>query len=546
MSVDKTERAGEVLERSLTGDVAELSVDALNQQLLDSTRSDSRPYATSVSDLTTHFGQGNGSFEGYVPATIVERDLYLPFKRERTDELVSDLRKTRARDGWGNGQDSPMLAAYITGEAEPTIEVYDGLHRQVANIDFQESDGIEIDRPAHVIAAIGDTAIHFVTVKPMTRHDMLDKRLSNTHNHPELRFARGGLWSAQLWYLDDISALAPDVSAKQAFNLAERSSKDANRLGARLGLSPEVVEQVAEWATVRAETWKVDPSTVYKWILRAEATTPEIIAQVRNVGKGHDGRGVITESMVISIANFMAGEEYHDTQSVIVNFATHNQLSEIQFNNLLAEVMSTSRIKDVTDIDQVVDFLEQLDVNSLDSKTKTVAKRRIRRRTDIFNKGGAAVASVGDAIDRVEESLDVRDERLHFVPDVDQRRAAIEAAEELEAQAERALALADRARQHASDSGDSRTRSQSKPRGFGTVTRMPAVRSETHEAVTPSETMHEFREILPAVKEDALSGQWGPAELDDALEIATNVTEVLARLASETRAEAENDTNDAA
>jgi len=325
------------------------------------------------------------------------------------------------------------------------------------------------------------------------------------------------------------------------------------------------VEQVAEWATRRAEAWSVDPSTVYKWILRAEATTPAIIAQVRNVGKGHESRGVITESMITSIASFMAGEQYHDIHSMVINFATQHRLSDIQFNNLLAEITSTPKIRDATNIDQVIDFLDELDIETLNAETKTAANRRIRQRTDIFNKGGAAVASISDAIDRVAESLDVRDERSHFIPDVDQRRAAIEAAEELEAQAERALALAERARQHALDGteqqanlqddisrtggvdiDDIKERTQSKPIGFGSISnarRSPAT-SEVQKAQTVSEWLHEIREGLPDIKNNALSGHWGSRELDDALEIVTVVAEVLAQLSVESRPKAEHDTDD--
>src|SRR5690348_7951412 len=97
------------------------------------TRMDSRPYMTSINNLADYFAEGNGSFEGYVPVTIVERDIFLPFKKERTEELVDDYRTTRERDGWGNGQDNPLLAAFITGELVPSVEVYDGLHRQAAN-----------------------------------------------------------------------------------------------------------------------------------------------------------------------------------------------------------------------------------------------------------------------------------------------------------------------------------------------------------------------------------------------------------------------------
>lgn len=489
-----------------------------------STRSDSRQYMTSLQQLSEHFQLGNGSFEGYVPATIVDRDEHLPFKSERTDELVADLKRTRLRDGWGNGQDSPMLAAFIIGENKPAVEVYDGLHRQVANIVFQERHGIEWDRPTDVLSAIGETAIHFVTLKPMLRRDMLDKRLTNTHNHPELRFARGGLWSAQLWYLDEISALAPQLSAKQAFQLAERSMKDKLSLGPKLGLTPEIAEQVVEWATMRADSWSVDPSTVYKWILRAEATTPDIIAQVRNVGRGRDTRGVVSEEMITSIQRYIAGEHYHDTQRVVVRFATENQMSDIQFNNLLAEIMSSRKIKDATDTAQILEFLDNFDIDDLNAEEKQFTHRRIRR-TDIFSKGSGAVSSVSDAIDRVAESLDVRDERDHFVPDIDQRRAAKEAAEALEKQAEKALELAERARQKAGIEIKSRVR------GFdnGKSARNSS-RSESISNSQPLETLQDFREVLPKIKNDALAGNWTEADLDDALEIVTVITEALAYL----------------
>ena len=492
----------------------------------DFTRTDTRQYVTSLPALSQHFDTGIGSFEGYVPSTIVSRDLHLPFKSERTDELVEDLKKTRLRDGWGNGQDSPMLAAFIIGEAQPAVEVYDGLHRQVANIVFQERHGIEWDRPQEVLAAIGNTAIHFVTVKPMLRRDMLDKRLTNTRNHPELRFARGGLWSAQLWYLDEISAKAPQLSAKQAFQLAERSKKDGFSMGAKLGMSAEVVEEVVEWAIMRADAWSVDPSTVYKWILRAEATTPEIIASVRNVGRGKDSRGVVSEDMITSIQRYIPGEQYHDTQRIAILFAAENLLSDIQFNNLLAEIMSTSKVKDATDTAQILEFLDSFDIEQLDSDEKRYANRRIRQRTDIFSKGGAAVASVSDAIDRVAESLDVRDERAHFVPDIDQRRAAKEAAEALEKQAEKALELADRARARAGIERDS------KVRGFGNSGKAPKAGERYTESAPngPPDSLRDIRDALPTIKIKGVNGEWSADDIDDALEIATVLAETLAYL----------------
>jgi DNA-binding NarL/FixJ family response regulator len=418
-------------------------------ELREAQRIDIRPYMTGVSELSDFFDAGNGSFEGYVPVTIVERDTYLPFKSERTEELVEDLRLTRERDGWGNGQDSPMLAAYITGEEIPSVEVYDGLHRQIANEVFQKRHGVENDRPLDIISAIGNTAIHFVTVKPMSRRDMLDKRLTNTRNHPELRFARGGLWSAQLWYLDDISKLAPTISPKQAFNLAERGNSEATRIGKNMGLDREVVEKITLWATQKADDWSVDPSTVYKWIHRAESTTPEIIAKVRNIGRGRSANGIVTEQMVSSLTSFMGEERLKPTHNIVIDFSLKNNLSSVQFSYVLAEIMDPAKVVDPSDIAEVRSFLNTIDIDTLNLSEVARTHRRIRRRTDIYSAGALAVASVGEAIDRVADSLDVRHERDYFVPDADQRKAAIEAAESLERQAEKALRLAEQARQSA-------------------------------------------------------------------------------------------------
>lgn len=412
-------------------------------------RIDIRPYMTSVASLTEYFNDGSGSFEGYVPVSIVERDAHLPFKSERTDELVEDLRQTRERDGWGNGQDSPMLAAYITGEAVPSIEVYDGLHRQVANEVFQARYGIENDRPVSVLAEIGHTAIHFVTAKPMSRRDMLDKRLTNTRNHPELRFARGGLWSAQLWYLDDISTLAPNLSPKQAFSLAARDHAGQIKDGTALGLDEETVEKIVQWAKQRAEDWSVDPSTIYKWIHRAESTTPEIIAKVRNTGKGKRTHGVVTEQMVSSLASFMGDEKLKGSHKLLVDFAFEHELTNIQFSNLVAYIMDGTVVQNPYIPSQISRALDDLDISVLGTDEMARTERRIRRRTDIYTAGPAAIASVSDAIDRVADSLDVRKERSGFVPSVDQKQAAIAAALELEKQAEKALQLAERARQSA-------------------------------------------------------------------------------------------------
>lgn len=421
----------------------------LNGQDQGSQRVDVRPYMTEVAALTDYFRAGNGSFEGYVPATIVQRDEVLPFKEERTAELVEDLRATRERDGWGNGQDSPMLAAYILGQAVPTIEVYDGLHRQVANEAFQRRYGIERGRPAAIVAAIGSAAVHFVTVKPMTEGDMLDKRLTNTTNHPELRFARGGLWTARLWSLDPISKLAPDLSAKQAFGLAGREHVSAANIGAKLGLSPDKVEAITEWARQKADEWSVDPSTVYKWIHRAESTTSGVIAQVRNIGRGRRASGIVTEQMVTSLTAFMGSEELKPTHDVVVAFSLQHQLSNVQFSDLLTLVMDPSKVARPSDTEQVSQFLANLDPAELKSDELARTGHRVRRRTDIYTAGAAAVNSVGDAIDRVAESLDVRDQKDGFVPTIDQRRAAMEAAESLERQAEKALELAEKARRRA-------------------------------------------------------------------------------------------------
>ncbi|HET9174610.1 MAG TPA: LuxR C-terminal-related transcriptional regulator [Candidatus Saccharimonadales bacterium] len=380
-----------------------------------------------------------------MPVTIVERDKFLPFKEERTAELVEDFKVTRDRDGWGNGQDNPLLAAMITGEAAPSLEVYDGLHRQVANELFQSRYGIEVDRPATVLQAIGHTAVHFVTVKPMTRAEMLDKRLTNTRNHPELRFDRGGLWSAQLWYLDDISSLAPHITARQAFGLAERKDAGLMGVGRQLGLDPEVTEKIVVWAQARAEAWSVDPSTISKWIQRTEATTPEIVAMVRNVGKGNVAHSVVTEQMLQSLATFMGEEAYKPVHGLIVKFALTHDLNRNQFSNLVSTI-ARSETFDPTDTVQVGNFLDKVRIDELDATTFARSERRIRRRTDIYKSGGQAIQSLSDALERVAESLDVRHERTNFVPDVDQKRAAIEAAERLEREAEKALKLAERAR----------------------------------------------------------------------------------------------------
>jgi hypothetical protein len=419
---------------------------------------DIRPYMTSVPSLTEHFGKGNGSFEGYVPVSIVERDAHLPFKSERTDELVEDLRQTRERDGWGNGQDSPMLAAYITGEQTPTVEVYDGLHRQVANEVFQTRYGIENDRPPSVFAEIGHAAIHFVTAKPMSRRDMLDKRLTNTRNHPELRFARGGLWSAQLWYLDDISTIAPNLSPKQAFSLAARDHAGQLKDGTALGLDEEAVEKIVQWAKQRAEDWSVDPSTIYKWIHRAESTTPEIIARVRNTGKGRQrSNDFVSEQMVTSLASFMGEEAFKPVHQILIDYSLKNNLTNIQFSNILDFVMNSNTIVDPTDVESVCRALENLDLRTLRNDELARTQLRIRRRTDVYAAGPDAVTSVRDAIARVAESLDVRNQRPDFVPNVDQRKAAMDAAEALEKEAEKAFALAAEVRSGVTNASGSST-----------------------------------------------------------------------------------------
>jgi DNA-binding CsgD family transcriptional regulator len=424
-------------------------ISRVNEQGQGLQRTDARPYITEIAALTDHFNAGNGSFEGYLPATIVERDRVLPFKRERTDELVEDLKATRERDGWGNGQDSPMLAAYVLGQEVPTVEVYDGLHRQLANEVFQNRHGVERDRPAAIVAAIGSAAVHFVTVKPMTEGAMLGKRLTNTSNHPELRFARGGLWTARLWYLDPISELAPDISPKQAFYLAARKQAEATNVGRRLGLNPDSVEAITAWAKQKADEWSVDPSTVYKWIHRAESTSPEVIAQVRNTGKGRRVSGIITEQMVMSLTSLMGGEDLKVTHNVVVDFSLRHGLSNAQFSDLLTLVMDPSNVARPSDPEQVGQFLTTLDPADLRTDGIARTEHRIRPRTDIFRSGAAAVASVVDAIDRVAESLAVRDNRDEFVPTIDQRKAAIAAAESLELQAEKALELAEKARRRA-------------------------------------------------------------------------------------------------
>lgn len=419
-------------------------------------RVDVRPYMTEIAELTEYFAAGNGSFEGYVPVTIVERDKVLPFREERTLELVEDLRATRERDGWGNGQDSPMLAAYILGQEVPTIEVYDGLHRQAANEEFQRRYGTEHGRPAAIAAAIGSTAVHFVTVKPMTVGDMLNKRLTNTKNHPQLRFARGGLWTAQLWYSDPISELAPNMSPKQAFDLAAREDASLTNAGANSGLSPDKIAAITSWARQKASEWSVDPSTVQKWIHRAESTSPGVIAQVRSAGKGRRAGGVVTEQMVTSLASIMGSEDLRHTHDIVVDYSLRHELSHAQFSHLLTLIMDHSNVDLPSDAAQVSRFLADLDPTELRTDAISRTGQRVRRRTDIFTAGAEAVSSVGAAIDRVAESLDVRDQKALFVPDVDQRRAAIAAAEDLERQAEKALELAERARRSASVNTDGR------------------------------------------------------------------------------------------
>lgn len=198
-----------------------------------------------------------GLMNGHVPLGLIS-DKDVPVNRENLDLIGAQLDDESVHKGT-DGQIQPIMLGLVTDpDNEPEYErlqIIDGFHRYRK---FQMR---------------GNPTI-FATIIPVTKEELLDKRIQNTRNHQGLQFARATQWVIEAWGLNP---LADRLTASQAFVLGRTKSSN----GKRLGLNEDEVRTIKEWVDDKAGLWGLDPLTIYSYLNTASTVARELVHNSR-------------------------------------------------------------------------------------------------------------------------------------------------------------------------------------------------------------------------------------------------------------------------
>lgn len=204
------------------------------------------------------------------------------------------------------GQISPMTvrARLLEDTYDIHYDVIDGFHRA-----------------AGLMLIKRDTA-KCVVVYGCSDEELFDLRVLAANSVRSVQFARVAKWMQNSFKNSEWADKG--LSLSQIFRIAVANSSRSN-----LGISPKEAKRAKEWVAEKTKKWNKPIGTIYQDIRSVEQAAPDIVAQVRIGGGGHEGKGILSPARFKAIVAHLAYEENFDLQRKVVKAVVdHNILAE--------------------------------------------------------------------------------------------------------------------------------------------------------------------------------------------------------------------------
>lgn len=151
--------------------------------------------------------------------------------------------------------------------------------------------------------------------------ELFDLRVLAASSVKSIKFARMAEWMKRSffsthWQNNRIYELVEkeEITLSQVFNLAQFDSSGKN-----LGLKPEEVIELKEWAGKKSKQWGRPLSTLMVEMRTVELAAPDLVQRVRTGGGGSGGRGILTRARLEAIVTNLPGD--WELQRQMVNLA---------------------------------------------------------------------------------------------------------------------------------------------------------------------------------------------------------------------------------
>ncbi len=225
------------------------------------------------------------------------------------------------------GQISPIIVrARLSGQNELVYDLIDGYHRTHAKI----NEGAEI-----ICATVW---------YGLSDEEMFDERMLAVDSVRSVQVPRLARWMKEVFLY---TPWHETLTVTQVFSLA--SNKDKKQPVEQFGLSKQDIASAREWAIKKAHLANKKPSWIYKILQVADATSDDLISQVRTEGGGHEGRGVLTLERLRQIALPLNGE--YELQRRLVDLVIDQDIKAEHAGQLALQLANVAHTPDkVTEI----------------------------------------------------------------------------------------------------------------------------------------------------------------------------------------------------
>lgn len=314
------------------------------------------------SEIDVRSEREGGLVEAMVPVELIDQT-EVPVDDNHVAELMESMLIEETK-GTVNGQLTPVLLAQVIGKEK--LSIIDGFHRSAAT------------------ERRGSQTVYGTVMPPMTEDEVMDLRILTATSHKTVSFARMYEWVSDSWTK---TSWAERVTAAQAFSLA--SNKKMN--GRYLGLSPEDVTAIREWASDKCDRWGTVPTTIRKIMVTAQNADPELMSQARTRSSGHELKTVTPDHLTV-ISTVFPGR--FAEQRIIANMATSQNLT-IADTKLVLEM-----IKDIDDIEQIRSIIEVTDWSALIGRKSPGRKPKFETESKETEKKSFGVAFNSQSLNR--------------------------------------------------------------------------------------------------------------------------------------------------